>query len=47
MKINKALSLSLSYLRKPGYAAPLRMRGNYFRPNLSIPRVGHRGEAYQ
>ena len=27
--------------RKPGYAALLRIRGNYFRPYLSIPRVCH------
>ena len=33
--------------RKPGYAALLRIRGNYFRPYLSIPRVCHRGAAYQ
>ena len=33
--------------RKPGYAALLRMGGNYFRPNLSIHRVCHRGAAYQ
>ena len=32
--------------RKPGYAALLRIRGNYFRPYLSIPRVYHRGAAY-
>ena len=31
--------------RKPGYAALLRIRGNYFRPYLSIPRVCHRGAA--
>ena len=33
--------------RKPGYAALLRIRGNYFRPYLSIPRVCHRGAAYR
>ena len=33
--------------RKPGYAALLRIRGNYFRPYLSIPLVCHRGAAYQ
>ena len=31
--------------RKPGYAALLRIRGNYFRPYLSIPRVCHGGAA--
>ena len=33
--------------RKPGYAALLRIRGNYFRPYISIPRVCHRGAAYR
>ena len=33
--------------RKPGYAALLRIRENYFRPYLSIPRVCHRGAAYR
>ena len=33
--------------RKPGYAALLRILGNYFRPHLSIPRVCHRGATYQ
>ena len=33
--------------RKPSYAALLRIRGNYFRPYLGIPRVYHRGAAYQ
>ena len=28
--------------RKPGYAALLHIRGNYFRPYLSIPRVPER-----
>ena len=31
--------------RKPGYTALLRMRGNYFRPYLSIPGVCHIGAA--
>ena len=33
--------------RQPGYAALLRIRGNYFRPYISIPRVCHRGAAYR
>ena len=33
--------------QKPGYAALLRIRENYFRPYLSIPSVCHRGAAYR
>ena len=33
--------------RKRGYAALLRIRGNYVRPYLSIPRVCHWGAPYQ
>ena len=33
--------------RKPSYAALLRIHGNYFHPYLSLPRVCHKGAAYQ
>ena len=42
-----ALPPPLSDENPHGYAAHLRIRRNYFRPYLSIPRVCHRGAEYR